>query len=57
MKQPYVRPHVFRLDYSTDNRVSMAQVCKQEGDTSGPTPNNCLDVSGGAPTPCVEVTS
>lgn len=57
MKQPYVRPYVLRLDYSTDNRVSMAQVCKQEGDVQGPTPNNCLSFSGTTPVPCVEVTS
>jgi hypothetical protein len=56
-REPYVRPFVMRLDYSTDNRVSMAQVCKQEADVNGPTPNNCLDVSGGIPVPCVEVQS
>jgi hypothetical protein len=54
-RQPYVRPYVMRLDYSTDNRVSMAQVCKQEGDVQGPTPNNCLTVGGPIPIPCVEI--
>jgi hypothetical protein len=55
-RQPYVRPFVMRLDYSTDNRVSMAQVCKQEGDVSGPSPNNCFRVEG-IPGPCVEIQS
>ena len=56
-RQPYVRPFVMRLDYSTDHKVSMAQVCKQEADVSGPSPNNCLDTSGSFPVPCVEVQS
>jgi hypothetical protein len=45
-----------RLDYSTDDRVSMAQVCKQEGDVSGPSPNNCFTFDP-QPGPCVEVQS
>lgn len=59
MRQPYVRPFVMRLDYSTDNRVSMAQVCKQEGDVQGPTPNNCVTLVGipPLPTPCVAIQS
>jgi hypothetical protein len=55
-RQPYVRPFVMRLDYSTDNRVSMAQVCKQEGSATGAIPSSCV----GAPDtniPCVEIVS
>ena len=55
-RQPYVRPFVMRLDYSTDNKVSMAAVCKQEGDVSGPSPNNCFTFDP-QPGPCVEVQS
>jgi hypothetical protein len=55
-RQPYVRPFVMRLDYSTDNQVSMAGVCKQEGAVSGAIPSSCV----GAPEnniPCVAIVS
>ena len=54
-RQPYVRPFVMRLDYSTDNRVSMAQVCKQEAAVSGPIASGCQLEA--LPVPCVEIVS
>jgi hypothetical protein len=54
-RQPYVRPFVMRLDYSTDNRVSMAQVCKQEAAVSGPIASGCQLQD--LPAPCVEIVS
>lgn len=54
-RQPYVRPFVMRLDYSTDNRVSMAQVCKQEGAVTGPIAGGCQQEL--LPVPCVEIVS
>lgn len=44
-REPYVRPFVMRLEFSTDTRVSMAQVCKTEGDTNAAAGNNCEDNS------------
>jgi hypothetical protein len=55
-RQPYVRPFVMRLDYSTDNRVSMAQVCKQELALTGPVVAGCQNLIP-AGTPCVEIVS
>jgi len=42
-REPYVRPLVMRLEYSTDTGVSMAQACKAEGDENAAGGSNCLD--------------
>jgi hypothetical protein len=41
MREPYVKPVVMQLHYSTDQSVSMAEGCKVVGSGSGPTVTGC----------------
>jgi hypothetical protein len=45
LKQPYIRPVVMRLEYTTDARVSQVVGCKQETSDTGPSVTGCLTAS------------
>jgi hypothetical protein len=41
-RQPYIRPVVMRLEYTTDVRVSTVQGCKLETSDTGPSVTGCV---------------
>jgi len=55
-KQPYIRPVVMRLEYTTDVRVSQVSGCKQETSDTGPSVTGCLTASPPI-IPCVDPVS
>jgi hypothetical protein len=44
-RQPYIRPVVMRLEYTTDVRVSQVSGCKLETSDTGPSVTGCLTAS------------
>lgn len=40
-REPYVKPVVMQLHYSTEPEVAIAQACKTTGSASGPTVSGC----------------
>lgn len=40
-REPYVKPVVLQLHYSTEPEVAIAQACKTTGSASGPTVSGC----------------
>ncbi len=40
-REPYVKPMVVQLHYSTEPEVAIAQACKTTGSGSGPTLGAC----------------
>lgn len=52
-REPYVKPIVLQMHYSSERGVTIAGACKTVGSTSGPTVEGCLtDTSPSFP--CVE---
>lgn len=41
-REPYIRPVVMRLEYTTDVRVSQITGCKLETSDTGPAVTGCL---------------
>lgn len=54
-REPYTRPVVIRLEYTTDVRVSQSVGCKLESSDTGPSVTGCL--SEGSPIPCSDPVS
>jgi hypothetical protein len=44
-REPYVRPVVMRLEYTTDVRVSTVTGCKLESSDVGPSVQGCVRTS------------
>ncbi|HZO19001.1 MAG TPA: hypothetical protein VFB46_08450 [Gemmatimonadaceae bacterium] len=41
-REPYIRPIIMRLEYTTDVRVSQATGCKAESSEVGPSTTGCV---------------
>jgi hypothetical protein len=40
-REPYVKPTVMQLHYSTEPDVTIAQACKTTGSSTGPATSSC----------------
>jgi|AAFX01.1.fsa_nt_gi hypothetical protein len=54
-REPYVKPVVMQLHYSTEPEVAIAQACKTTGSASGPTVSGCKTTNPFVP--CVSLGS
>ena len=50
-REPYVKPVVMQLHYSTEPDVAIASACKTTGSATGPTISSCRNQQN--PGPCL----